>query len=205
MKKFSQYINSQEDCGCNQVQEAKGFMTGLKQTVLPDIQPGEYGAAAGGAVGGILKSIGGSAASSLLGKFGEKILPAAKDGAETGVENKRKVKTAGDRCDEELADIEFDLSQLEQERLDRKNKARSGASAGADITGLNVERRIDKKRREFELKKQMCGKLKKAETSKDLSRLEREEQADRAQAGKVSLERRARKEHLRNLLRKRTP
>jgi len=205
MKKFSKYINSQEDCGCDQVQEAKGFMTGLKQTVLPDIQPGEYGAAAGGAVGGILKSIGGSAASSLLGKFGEKILPAAKGGAETGVENKRKVKTAGDRCDEELADIEFDLSQLEQEASDRKKKAKSGASAGADITGLNVERRIDKKRREFELKKQMCAKLKKAETSKDLSRLEREEQEDRAKEGQKRLQRRERKDRLMNILRGRTP
>jgi len=205
MKKFSQYINSQEDCGCDQVQEAKGFMTGLKQTVLPDIQPGEYGAAAGGAVGGILKSIGGSAASSLLGKFGQTILPAAKAGAETGVEGERKVKTAGDRCDDEAADIEFDLSQLEQEASDRKKKAKSGASAGVDITGLNIERRIDKKRREFELKKQMCAKLKKAETSKDLSRLEREEQADRAKEGQKRLQRRERKDHLMNILRNRTP
>jgi len=55
------------------------------------------------------------------------------------------------------------------------------------------------------LKTQMCAKLKKAETTKDLSRLEREEQEDRAQAAKASLERRARKEHLRNLLRNRTP
>ena len=69
MKKFSQYINSQEDCGCNQVQEALSFGAPLSLTKF-----------AKGAAIGVAKTIGGTAVEKLGGKLGQAALAGGQEG-----------------------------------------------------------------------------------------------------------------------------
>jgi hypothetical protein len=100
MKKFSQYLNSHEDCGCDQMQEG----------VLDNIT-----AFASGAAGNVLKSAG----VSIAGKLGGPLGSAAVEGGLSNIEQKRK---GSEILDREVINCSKHVDSLEEKLLRRRGK-----------------------------------------------------------------------------------
>ncbi len=100
MKKFSQYLNSNENCGCDEVHEG----------ILDNIT-----AFASGAAGNVLKTAG----QSIAGRLGGPLATAAIEGGLSNIEQKRR---GSEILDKEVINCSKHVDSLEEKLLRRRGK-----------------------------------------------------------------------------------
>ena len=119
MKKFSQYINSHEDCDCNQVQEELSF--GMPMSI---------GSFAKGAAIGVAKTIGRTAVEKLGGKLGA----AALEGGKAGDKEHANVVDAKLTCKEKSLGLKKQIASAKSRLKTAQN--RGDADEEKDYQGI---------------------------------------------------------------------
>ena len=148
MKKFSQYINSQKDCGCDQVQEELSF--GM---------PINKGAFAKGAAIGAAKLVGSSALTSLFGRGASNILAAGKEG---DVEQSKVVNA-------KLGCKERELS-LKKQIASAKGRVKTAQNRGDPDEEKDFQEILDDLELELQHHQTECGKIQTAKSMHDVEK-----------------------------------